>query len=357
MEDEDEESKTEEPSQRRLEKAREEGDVPKSQEVPVLFTLASIALVISMALGPTMKGLVAPLGNLIDHADTLRVDSGFGNTMTEFLFLVGPLVALPLGLMLVAGVASHLVQTPFNLTPNKLMPDFSKVNPLEGFKRQFSMEAIMNLVKGLIKLVVVASVMFSVLWPRRDQLDMVLSSEPVAQLEIMRDLASRVMIAVVSAYVAIAVLDYLWVRQRWMRRHRMSLHEIKQEHKESEGDPHIKGRLRQIRQQRARKRMTSAIPKATVVITNPTHYAVALRYERGMAAPVCVAKGADEIARVIRELATAHNVPIVENPPLARALYASVDVDRPIREDHFRAVAEVIGYVMGMKSRRRWQAG
>ena len=147
----------------------------------------------------------------------------------------------------------------------------------------------------------------------------------------------------------IAIGDYLFQYRTWYERQKMSLQEIKEEFKQSEGDPHIKGRMRQLRAARMKKRMMAAVPKASVIITNPTHYSVALQYERGMPAPLCLAKGADNIAFKIREVARAHNIPIVENVALARALYATVEIDEEIPVEHYHAVAEVIGYVMGLK--------
>jgi flagellar biosynthetic protein FlhB len=147
----------------------------------------------------------------------------------------------------------------------------------------------------------------------------------------------------------VAALDYFFQYRQWFERQKMSLQEIKEEYKQSEGDPHIKGRIRQIRFARMKKRMMAAVPSASVIITNPTHYAVALRYERGMSAPICVAKGIDVLALKIREIATANNVPIVENVPLARALHASVEIDDEIPVEHYHAVAEVIGYVMRLR--------
>jgi len=151
----------------------------------------------------------------------------------------------------------------------------------------------------------------------------------------------------------VAIADYFFQYRQWFERQKMSLQEMKEEFKQSEGDPHIKGRIRQIRMERAKKRMMASVPKASVIITNPTHYSVALSYERGMSAPVCVAKGADLIALKIREIAKQHDIPIVENVPLARALYATVEIDDEIPVDHYHAVAEIIGYVMGLKKRVR----
>jgi flagellar biosynthetic protein FlhB len=154
---------------------------------------------------------------------------------------------------------------------------------------------------------------------------------------------------VVAMLAVVAIADYFFQYRQWYERQKMSLREMKEEFKQSEGDPHIKGKIRQLRQQRMKKRMMAAVPKASVIITNPTHYSVALSYERGMPAPICVAKGVDLIALKIREIAGEHNIPIVENVPLARALYANVEIDEEIPVEHYHAVAEIIGYVMGMR--------
>jgi flagellar biosynthetic protein FlhB len=173
--------------------------------------------------------------------------------------------------------------------------------------------------------------------------------DPSAILGIVINLTLQLMGAVVAMLAAVAIADYFFQYRQWYQRQRMSLQEIKDEFKQSEGDPHIKGKIRQLRQQRMKKRMMAAVPNASVIITNPTHYSVALSYDRGMPAPVCVAKGADNIALKIREIAKKHDIPIVENVPLARALYATVDIDEEIPVEHYQAVAEIIGYVMGLK--------
>jgi flagellar biosynthetic protein FlhB len=173
--------------------------------------------------------------------------------------------------------------------------------------------------------------------------------DPAAILGVTTSLTLKLMGAVVAMLAAVAIADYFFQYRTWFERQKMSLQEMKDEFKQSEGDPHIKGKIRQLRQQRMKKRMMAAVPNASVIITNPTHYSVALRYERGMPAPICVAKGADTIALKIREVAGKHDIPIVENVPLARALYATVDIDEEIPVEHYHAVAEIIGYVMGLK--------
>src|ERR1700753_2042188 len=173
--------------------------------------------------------------------------------------------------------------------------------------------------------------------------------DPAALLGVTSSMTLHLLGTVVAVLAIIAIGDYLFQYRSWFERQKMSLQEIKEEFKQSEGDPHIKGRLRQLRQARMRKRMMAAVPKASVIITNPTHYSIALSYERGMQAPICVAKGVDLIAFKIREIAGQHNIPIVENVPLARALYATVEIDEEIPVEHYHAVAEIIGYVMGLK--------
>jgi flagellar biosynthetic protein FlhB len=162
--------------------------------------------------------------------------------------------------------------------------------------------------------------------------------------------------AVVAVMIVVAALDFAYQRFKWRQRQRMSIRELKEEFKQQEGSPEIKAKVRQIRRERARRRMMSEVPNATVVVTNPTHFAVALKYESGMAAPVCVAKGIDAVALRIRAVAEAAGVTVVENPPLARVLHATVDLDEEIPPEHYKAVAQIIGYVMGLKSRRGWAA-
>jgi len=191
--------------------------------------------------------------------------------------------------------------------------------------------------------------MSMILWPERHRLESMLQFDPATIIATISSLALRLLGAVVAMLAAVAIADYFFQYRQWFERQKMSLQEMKQEFKQSEGDPHIKGRLRQLRMARMKKRMMTAVPKASVIITNPTHYAVALSYERGMAAPICVAKGVDLVALKIREIAKKHDIPIVENVPLARALHAAVEIDAEIPVEHYHAVAEVIGYVMGLK--------
>jgi len=220
----------------------------------------------------------------------------------------------------------------------------------------FSRDALVNFAKGLFKIAVVSGVILAVLWPERDHLETMVTLDPALLLPTFQQMGLKVFGAVLVIVTIIALADYVYQRNRWWNRLKMTVQEVRDEFKQMEGDPTIKGRIRAVRNERGRRRMMANVPDATVVITNPTHYAVALKYDRTMPAPVCLAKGADDVALKIREIAKANEVPIVENPPLARALFAAVDVDEPIPTEHFKAVAQVIGFVMRMKDKPRWRA-
>jgi len=198
---------------------------------------------------------------------------------------------------------------------------------------------------------VIATAMALVVWPERGRLIDVISIDPAFILPMTKIMTLKMLGISLVILGLIAAADFAFQKQKWLKKQRMTVKEIRDEHKQMEGDPAVRAKLRQLRAERGRNRMMQSVPAATVVVTNPTHYAVALKYEKGMPAPVCVAKGADRIALKIREIATDSDVPIVENPPLARALHATVEIDDQIPAEHYKAVAEVIGYVMSLKSR------
>jgi flagellar biosynthetic protein FlhB len=222
---------------------------------------------------------------------------------------------------------------------------------MSGFKRLFGREAFVQFIKGLLKIAIVGAVATTVLWNERDRLEALIRMETGALMPAVLALSMKLLTGVLAIYAFLALGDAVYQRVSWMKRQRMSKREIKEEFKEQEGNPEIKARLRQIRAARVKKRMMKAVPEATVIVTNPTHYAIALKYEKGMAAPICVAKGVDSLALRIRAVATEHGVAIVENPPLARALHASVEVDDEIPVEHYKAVAELIGYVLRLRRR------
>lgn len=353
----DDSDKTEEPTQRKLEQAHEQGDVIKSMEVSTFFGLVAVTAVIGLTGSGVTGVLLRPLRGLIEHAAEIAVDGG-GLRRLYLTLVSGFLLALafPLVLMALGGIAGSLAQHRMVFSWKSLEPRFDKVSPLAGLKRMVSPESLANFIKGLLKIAVLGAVMVSVLWPERDRLDALVTIDIASTLTVTKTLAMRMLGYMLALMFLIAAIDYFWARFRYMKRQRMSLQEVKDEHKQTEGDPHIKGRIRQIRMQRAKQRMMQKVPEATVVVTNPTHYAVALKYDHTTSAPICVAKGVDEVALRIREMAKAFDVPVVENPPLARALYASVDLDETIPEQHYKAVAQVVGYVMNLKKKSNWRS-
>jgi len=237
------------------------------------------------------------------------------------------------------------------VTAENMKPKLSKISLKEGVKRLFGTKSLMNLAKGVVKIVVVSIVSFMIVWPERDRLALMMTWDVAQLLPVVQTMALKMFAGVIAVMTVVAVLDYLFERMQWMKKQRMTVQEVKDEYKQMEGDPTVKAKLRQIRVERGRKRMMAAVPTATVIITNPTHYAVALKYEQGMGAPVVVAKGVDAVAFKIREIGQEHDVPIVENPPLARALHATVEIDQEVKPEHYKAVAEVIGYVMRLKAK------
>src|SRR5215204_4291035 len=348
----EQDDRTEDPTQRRLDQAIERGDVAKSQEIKTLFVLGGLALAILVLSGPITRSLAIDLRGFLMNAHLVPQDgAGLTAAGRHALWAWLAAVALPLGLIALAGLAGGGIQHRPLWSAQPLKPQLGRISPLSGAKRVFGREAFVQFVKGLLKILIVGSVAGAVLWSDRDRLDGLARLEPAALLPILLVLAMKLLGGVLAIHAFLAAGDAVYQRMAWLKRQRMTKRELKEEYKETEGSPEIKARLRQIRMLRLKKRMMAAVPKAAVVVTNPTHYAVALQYETGMAAPLCVAKGVDALALRIRPVATEHGVPLVENPPLARALHATVDVDQEIRVEHYKAVAEVIGYVLRLRRR------
>ncbi len=270
------------------------------------------------------------------------------------VWAVTPFLAALMLAVIVGGVGGNLAQSGFLFTAEKIKPKWSAVSPLSGFKRIFGPDGIVQFIKTFLKLVAIGAVCWWVLKPHTRELENLAAMSPAMILPFARDLAASLMISALIFLAFTAGADFIWQKFRFAKRMRMTKEETKEDYKQTEGDPHVKGKLRQIRMQRSRQRMMQAVPSATVVITNPTHYSVALRYEpdQGDAAPICVAKGVDAVAFRIREMAKENGVPVVENVPLARALYATVEVDEVIPREHFEAAAKVIGFVMQGRKRR-----
>jgi flagellar biosynthetic protein FlhB len=342
--------KTEEPTQKRLEEALKRGDVVKSQEVNTWFVIAGAALVLMAFSGAMGRDLTTMMRGVVANAHDISVD---GPALPRLFQKLGremiAAVALPFLILILAALCGNIIQHRLVWSFEALMPKLSKISPAAGLKRMFSKQALATLAKGLIKIVLVGCVLTALMWPERGRLEGLTHSDASLIIPLCQSLALKLLGSVVAMLAIVAAADYLFQYQQWYERQKMSLREMKEEFRQTEGDPAIKGRMKQVRQIRMRRRMIAAVPKAAVVITNPTHFAIALEYNRGMDAPVCVAKGVDAVALKIREVAGEHSIPIVENPPLARALHATVQLDQKIPPEHYKAVAEVIGYVMRLR--------
>lgn len=349
----DKESRTEDATPRRLEEARRQGDVAKSPDLPAFATLAAAAGAVALAGGDIARGLGRSLLPFITHPDAIALQGGGAVQVgREAMLACAPALALVLGAAAMAGVFGNLIQHGFLWSPSKLKPDFSKVSPMGGFKRIFGIDGFVQFAKSIFKIGLVSVIAWMVLKPRAAELAQLSALEPGAILPLTVTALKALVFAVAGFLGAGAMLDWLWQRHRFMQRMRMSKQELKEDFKQSEGDPHFKAKLKQMRVQRSRKRMMQNVPKATVVVMNPTHYAVALRYEAAeTAAPVCVAKGLDSLALRIRKLAEESGVTIIEDPPLARSLYAVVQVDEVIPQQHYEAVAKIIGFVLNRARR------
>ncbi len=354
MSAEDKDQKTHDPTEKRLTDAREKGEIAVSPEMKhavmflAMFTVfGTIGLQALAALGRLSVGLWG-------GADDIRVEAEGAQSFATLLLSEIARGLLPLlGALLAFALLIVFVQGRPTLSWTRVAPKWSKLNPVSGAKRMFGTQGLVEFAKTLAKLGAVLAVALIVIWPKAPAVDQLIGMDPLAIARTSAGLILLMLKAVLLLVGAIALFDFFYQRRSFLQRMRMSLQELKDEHKESEGDPHIKQRIRAIAIQRSRSRMMSAVPTASVIITNPTHYAIALRYEHGaMRAPVVVAKGVDLLALKIREIAGGAKVPIVESPPLARALYASAEIDRPIPVEHYAAVAEIISYVMQLSRKR-----
>jgi flagellar biosynthetic protein FlhB len=341
-------SRTEEPTPRKLQQARERGEVVKTPDVAPLASLAAVATVVALAGGYLSRNLMTAMTPFIAHPDAMSFDSDGGVAiMKAAVVAAAPVIGVVLLVACVAGVAGNVIQTGLMFTPERLAIDITKLSPMAGFKRIFGLDGFMQFLKSLLKVTLTALLAWWVLKPHINELEDLARFEPLMMLTFAADILRRLVFAVAAFLIVVAGADWFWQRQRFMKRMRMTKEEMKEDFKQSEGDPHIRARQKQLRNERARRRMMQAVPDATVVVMNPTHYAVALKYDQGETpAPLCVAKGMDSLALKIREIAEAAGVPVLEDAPLARALYAAVEIDEIIPPAHYEAVAKIIGFIL-----------
>ncbi|HYD95670.1 MAG TPA: flagellar biosynthesis protein FlhB [Noviherbaspirillum sp.] len=344
--------RTEPASPRRLEQAREEGDVPRSRE------LATCTVLLGAGLGIWFSGdrLVRSLNHMLTSGLSLEREHAFDFNqllmhivpgLTEVLLGFAPLA----GILLLVAAGSPLLIGGWLFTAKSLEPNFSRLNPIKGLGNMFSTRALVELVKAIGKTVLIGGIAWIVVMRQADTM-LALATEPLASGGAhLGDLLLTSFIAIVFGLVVIALIDVPYQLWHYANKLKMTREELRQESKESDGDPMVKARIRQLQREMAKRRMMSEIPTADVVVTNPTHYAVALKYTEGkMRAPVVVAKGADEVAAKIREIAAEHKVALLEAPPLARALYRHTELGDEIPAKLYTAVAEVLAYVFQLRA-------
>ncbi len=347
-----EQSKTEEPTERRLEQAFEEGQVAFSRELLHWTVLASSGAFLLWALPRVSLDFIQMLQNTFSYCGDPRATAATSSFYPNFLWFFFKTTLL-LFIIVFLIIAVGFSQTRFNITLTQIIPKFERVSPLKGFSKIFGKQALVEFMKNLIKISVVGAVMLLALSGVNQSL-MIMPTLTIGEgFNVMQSLFAKIFISALSILGLIALLDYIYQRFQHRKRLKMSKQDIKEEHKEQEGSPEIKAKLRAMRLQRMQSRIQDKVKSATVVVTNPTHYAVALAWDEAtMEAPHVVAKGVDHLALHIRKLANDNKIPLVENPPLARTLYDKVDIDREIEPEHYRAVAEVIKYVMDLQ--KKW---
>lgn len=350
----DKDQKTHAPTSKKLEDARQRGEVATAGEVRHAVMLTGMYVVMGSLGVQAARDLLTLSTRFWGHADDIRIDAAGGQQFAIGLFgdlfaAIGPVLALLFGCALLIG----FLQGKPTLAWARIKPKFSKLNPIASLGRIFGTHGAVEFAKTLAKCVFVGGVALFVVSPYVQGVDQLVGMEPIDIARTGAELVVVMLKPVLLLVGALAAFDFVYQHRAFLKKMRMTLQEVKDEQKDTDGDPKVKARQRQVGRQRARQRMMAAVPTASVIVTNPTHYAVALKYEHGeMRAPIVVAKGVDAIALKIREVATEAKVPIIENRPLARALYASAEIDHPIPVEHYAAVAEIISYVMTLARQR-----
>ena len=353
MADSDSGEKTEEPTGKKISDASNKGQVAQSQEIQSWAILLTITLIVAAAV-PTIMGNVARINRSFiesPHAYKLSAED-FQNIFREVMFEIGVVILPVMLLFVIVGFCVQIIQVGWNVSAEKFQVKIDKFSPAKGVKKFFGVRPLVEAVKGMVKLGIVGTVIIVAAAPMLNNVELLPAYELLHTLDQIQEIAIVILVVSVMIMTVIAALDYAY--QKWDHKNKLKMtkQEVKDERKQQDGDPKIKQRIASLRMERARERMMQAVQKADVVITNPTHYAIALKYDMdSMPAPILVGKGMDSLAMRIREIAEDNDIPIVENPPLARALYAGVEIDEEIPAEHYHAVAEVIGYVFRLKGK------
>lgn len=354
MADKSSEEKTEQATPKKRQDAREKGEVAKSRELPSVAVLLA-SLLSFVFFGSYMYNHITiimknsfslPFSremNVLDFIDFAR------DMVVSFLVLLGPLFAL----IVIAAIFSNIIQVGFMLSGKSIMPKLSKLDPIKGFGRLFSKQSVMELFKTLFKLVIVSSIGYITIMNEMKNIYLLGDMEIDSIVVYFLGTAFKLFIRCALAMIVIVIIDYAFQKYEFENKLKMTKQEVRDEHKNTEGDPQVKSRIRSIQAEMARKRMMQDVPKADVIITNPTRLAIAIKYdELAMNAPKLIAKGAGEIAKKIRELAQKHDIPIIENKELARSMYSQVEIGQEVPAGLYQAVAEVLAYIYKLKAKK-----
>lgn len=351
--------KTEPATEKKLNDARKEGQVAKSKEVGNAVSLLALFLILKLWVGhigeqflqvfsdvyQRIPEATANWNGYLPENDILVI---FRHMMLEILYIIAPILAIAF----IIAFVCDIVQVKWKVTAKPLQPKFSKISPVSGFKRIFSANSLMELVKSIAKIGLVVYVAYSYLQDKWHYLYFLYDMPLMQAIQFIGQLVTDLGMRIAIVYVVLAAVDYIYQRFKFSRDMRMTKQEIKDEYKQQEGDPQVKGRIRQKMQEASRRRMMQSLPQADVVITNPTHYAVAIKYDPDVAdAPIVLAKGEDYLAGKIKEIAKENNIEIVENKPLARMLYANVEVGQAVPPELYQAVAEVLAFVYHLQGK------
>ncbi|KHM53125.1 flagellar biosynthesis protein FlhB [Anaerovibrio lipolyticus] len=348
--------KTEEPTAKRKADARKKGQVGKSQEINAAFVLLAGFMVLKVLGG----NAVAEIMNYSTYIyGNLNVDINEESIMQMFIGMIILLAKTSIPLMvfiMIIGLAMNLAQVGLNFSTETISFDPNKLNPINGAKRMFSKRSLVELIKSLLKIIIIGYFIITYLKDEVFQIPKLIYMDIFAGLNKMSDTIFFLAFKIIGVFIVMAVLDYAYQKWQNLQDLKMSKQEVKEEFKQQEGDPKIKGKIRQKQRQMAMARMMQEVPQADVIVTNPTHFAVALKYQSGMSAPIVIAKGQDLVAQKIKAIARESKVPIVENKPLARALFAAVEIGAAIPQELYKAVAEVLAYVYRLKRKTRYYA-
>lgn len=350
----DQSQKTEQPTAHRLEKARKKGQVAISKEINHWFMILAVTLLIAMVFPGTLKKISFVLSRFLENANGIPTDGlGLLKVIKQACKEIAVSLGIPALFLTIAALFSGFVQTRFNISAENMKPKLEKLSPLKGIKRMFGVKSLVEFLKNVLKLAIVAFISFLVILPETSQFHVLPHFTVFEFLGELQETFLRLLIAIFGIMTAVAGLDYAFQKMQMTKSLKMSRQEVKEEHKELEGDPQIKQQLRKLRQERSRRRAVGEVENATVLLTNPTHYSIALKYDREtMGAPVVLAKGVDYLALKMREAADKHDVPRYEDAPLARSIYADVKEGQEIPVEYYEAVAAIIRYVMELDSSR-----